>query len=188
MSIEQELYRRSESACELCGAAENLDILEVTPSNGSADQCILTCNRCREQIEKTDMDTNHWRCLNDSMWSQIPAVQVMVWRILNQLRSEGWPQDLLDMMYLEDEVRTWAEADISNSDAIKHVDCNGAQLNAGNTVSLIKDLDIKRSSITAKRGTAVRNIRLVQDNPGQIEGRIDGQMIIILTKFVKKQG
>ena len=52
---------------------------------------------------------------------------------------------------------------------------------------LIKDLDVKGSTLNAKIGTAVRNIRLVHNNTEQIEGKIDGQQIVILTKFVKKQ-
>jgi len=187
MSIETELQARSESKCELCGAEENLGVYEVAPSDGTADQCILICDTCREQIDNPDsVNANHWRCLNDSMWSQVPAVQVMAWRMLNRLRAEGWPQDLLDMMYLEDETRTWAEAGIEgDEEKVIHRDSNGAILEAGDSVTLIKDLDVKGSSLTAKRGTAVRNIRLVQDNAEQIEGRVDGQLIVILTKFVK---
>jgi len=190
MSTENELMARAESKCELCGATENLAGFEVAPSDGSAEQSILTCNVCREQIEDAEKsDANHWRCLNDSMWSQVPAVQVMAWRMLTRLRGEGWPQDLLDMLYLDDETLAWAEAGAeSEESSVKHLDSNGAVLEAGDTVTLIKDLDVKGSSITAKRGTAVRGIRLVQDNPEQIEGRVGGQQIVILTKFVKKQG
>ena len=54
-------------------------------------------------------------------------------------------------------------------------------------MNLIKDLDVKGSTLNAKIGTAVRNIRLVHDNHEQIEGKIEGQSIVILTKFVKKQ-
>jgi len=190
MTTEAELQARSESKCELCGATEKLAVYEVPPSSdGSADQSILACETCRGQIDNPDStDANHWRCLNDSMWSQVPAVQVMAWRMLNRLRAEGWPQDLLDMMYLEDDVRAWAESGIEgeSEEQIIHRDCNGAVLEAGDSVTLTKDLDVKGSSITAKRGTAVRNIRLVQDNAEQIEGRVDGKMIVILTKFVKK--
>ena len=122
------------------------------------------------------------------MWSQIPAVQVMAWRMLTRLRDEGWPQDLLDMLYLDDETLAWAQSGIhdDSEDAVVHRDSNGAILEAGDTVTLIKDLDVKGSSLTAKRGTAVRGIRLVQDNAGQIEGRVEGQQIVILTQFVKK--
>jgi protein PhnA len=55
-------------------------------------------------------------------------------------------------------------------------------------VTLTKDLTVKGANFTAKRGTAVRNISLVFDNEGQIEGRVNGQRIVILTKFVKKSG
>ena len=51
---------------------------------------------------------------------------------------------------------------------------------------LIKDLPVKGANFTAKRGTAVRNISLVPDTPTQIEGRVEGQQIVILTEFVKK--
>ena len=132
---------------------------------------------------------NHWRCLNDSMWSQVPAVQVMAWRMLNQLRSEGWAQDLLDMLYLDDQTMAWAQAggaEPSDEDGVKHLDSNGALLEAGDTVTLIKDLNVKGGGFTAKRGTAVRGISLVPDNAEQIEGRVSGQQIVILTKFVKK--
>lgn len=37
-----------------------------------------------------------------------------------------------------------------------------------------------------KRGTAVRGISLVPDNAQHIEGRVEGQRIVILTQFVKK--
>ena len=57
---------------------------------------------------------------------------------------------------------------------------------SGDSVVLIKDLKVKGSSMVAKQGTAVRNIRLVHDNTEQIEGKVDGQLIVILTKFVKK--
>ncbi|OIO68175.1 MAG: PhnA protein [Zetaproteobacteria bacterium CG12_big_fil_rev_8_21_14_0_65_55_1124] len=191
MSTQQELLERSASVCELCGASDNLAAYEVAPSDGTADQCVLLCATCLEQVEDPEkVDANHWRCLNDSMWSQVPAVQVMAFRMLTRLKGEGWPQDLLDMLYLDDATRSWAEAGLAGqgSEAIKHIDSNGVVLQAGDTVVLIKDLDVKGSSLTAKRGTAVRNIRLVHDNAEHIEGRVEGQQIVILTKFVKKSG
>jgi len=191
MNTEQALRQRSESSCELCGATENLSVYEVPPeSQGNVDDCILVCDTCRDQIENPDkVEVNHWRCLNDSMWSQIPAVQVMAWRMLSRLRKEGWSQDLLDMLYLDEELLTWAKATgegLSAEETVKHKDSNGAVLEAGDTVTLIKDLNVKGANFTAKRGTAVRGISLVADNPEQIEGKINGQQIVILTKFVKK--
>ncbi|MDX8410663.1 MAG: PhnA domain-containing protein [Mariprofundaceae bacterium] len=188
MDIEQELQARSESKCELCGSGKALAVFEITasPADG-ANACLLICLTCREQVENPDkMDANHWRCLNDSMWSRVPAVQVMVWRMLTRLRAEGWPQDLLDMLYLEDGVLAWAQASGEREEEAQHVDSNGAVLTAGDTVTLIKDLNVKGGGFTAKRGTAVRGISLVADNPEHIEGRVNDQQIVILTKFVKK--
>jgi len=53
-------------------------------------------------------------------------------------------------------------------------------------VTLIKDLPVKGAGFIAKRGTAVRGISLVEENTSHIEGRVDGQRIVILTQFVKK--
>ena len=195
MSTEQELFSRSESKCELCTSTENLTVYEVPPeSNGNPEQSVLLCDTCKDQIENPDkVDVNHWRCLNDSMWSQVPAVQVLAWRMLTRLSAESWPQDLLDMLYLDDDLLTWAQATGEGQDdgqngntTIKHMDCNGAVLAAGDTVTLTKDLNVKGANFTAKRGTAVRRISLVADNPKHIEGRVDGQHIVILTEFVKK--
>lgn len=190
MSVEKELQKRSGSTCELCGATDNLSVYEVAPSDSTANQCILVCNTCKGQIEDAEkMDANHWRCLNDSMWSQEAAVQVVAWRMLNRLKAEGWPQDLLDMLYLEEDVLEWAKATgegDEDEDTVKHIDSNGAVLKAGDSVVLIKDLNVKGGGFTAKRGTAVRNISLVHDNPEHIEGRVSGQQIVILTKYVKK--
>ena len=193
MTTESTLHERSNSHCELCGASDDLRVYPVPPdSDGNADQCVLVCGICHEQIDDpAKTEPNHWRCLNDSMWSQIPAVQVMAWRMLTRLRAEGWPQDLLDMLYLEDETLNWAQAGAENEneeDTGRHFDSNGALLEAGDSVTLIKDLNVKGANFTAKRGTAVRNITLVEDNPEHIEGRVNGQRIVILTKFVKKAG
>lgn len=190
MSFEKELEARSGSKCELCGNSEGLVSFEVSPSrNENSDDYIMLCNTCAEQInDPSKTDTNHWRCLNDSMWSQVPAVQVMAWRMLNRLKNEGWPQDLLDMLYLDDEILAWAKAgsDTQHEDAIVHIDSNGNVLQNGDTVVLIKDLNVKGGGFTAKRGTAVRNIRLDPDNAEYIEGKVEGQQIVILTQYVKK--
>lgn len=189
MSLISNLETRSGNQCELCTSTENLDAYEVAPSDGSSDQYIHACGTCRSQLEApTTADANHWRCLNDSMWSQVPAVQVVAWRMLNALSAEGWPQDLLDMLYLDDDTLNWAKAGYVDADSdVKHLDSNGALLAAGDTVTLIKDLTVKGANFTAKRGTAVRGISLVADNAEHIEGKVNGQQIVILTKYVKKQ-
>ena len=190
MRIETDLQQRSACSCELCGAAEVLAVYEVPPtSDCTADQALLICGTCREQIaDPEQVDVHHWRCLTESMWSEVPAVQVMAWRLLTRLSvNEAWAQDLLDTLFLEEGVQTWAEAEAKEAAAVlKYIDCNGALLEAGDTVTLVKDLVVKGGGFTAKRGTAVRRILLDQRNATQIEGRVNGQHIVILTKYVKK--
>jgi len=191
MSIEKQLHERSGSVCEFCGATDQLSVYQVEPViQGDVDQNLLVCSNCLGQINNPEtMDANHWRCLNDSMWSQVPGVQIMAYRLLHRLSAEGWPVGLLDMLYLDDETLTRAKYTGEGTDAEtveKHKDSNGAELQSGDTVVLIKDLNVKGTSMVAKRGTAVRNISLVHDNPEQIEGRVNGQQIVILTQFVKK--
>ena len=193
MTIEKILNERSGAKCELCSASDDLVVYDLSTDPGTettADKSILICQNCRQQIDDQEsMDTNHWRCLNDSMWSPVPAVQVMAWRLLSCISAEVWPQDLLDMLYLDDELLAWAKAGIEDNktdNAVKHLDSNGVLLEAGDTVVIIKDLNVKGTSFVAKRGTAVRAISLVADNAEHIEGRVNGQRIVILTKFVKK--
>lgn len=192
MSLEKDLAARANNQCELCTATDNLAVYVVPEApTGGIDGHAFICSTCQEQIENSDKaDPNHWRCLNDSMWNTEPAVQVLAWRMLYRLRAESWPQDLLDMMYMENETLIWAKATelIEEEGAIVHKDSNGQILQAGDTVSLIKDLNVKGANFTAKRGTSVRRISLVKDNAGQIEGKVNGQNIVILTEFVKKQG
>ena len=190
MSLEQDLFQRSSSQCELCTSNIDLQVYEIPDSPEGSEHHILICTICKEQIEDPEKtDPNHWRCLNDSMWSTVPAVQVMAWRMLNRLKAEGWPQDLLDMMYMEEEQLAWAKAGQATGETtlgVAHKDSNGVTIEAGDTVVLIKDLPVRGSSLVAKRGTAVRRVSLVHDNPEQIEGKVEGQQIVILTKFVKK--
>jgi protein PhnA len=191
MNTEQDLIERSDSKCELCGSVDDLSVYEVPPaSDGTAERCILLCKICLEKIENTDkIDVHHWRCLSDSMWTPIAAVQVMAWRMLNRLNTESWAQDLLETLYLDEETQNWAQAmedGEGEEQSLKHLDSNGAMLAAGDTVTLIKDLNVKGAGFTAKRGTAVRGISLVPDSANQIEGRINGQQIVILTEFVRK--
>lgn len=191
MNLEHELKKRSQQTCEICGATEELQVYFLEPNKEERlDKVVYACKTCVNQIENPDeTDANHWRCLNDSMWSEHNAVKVVAWRMLSRLKNEGWPQDLLDMMYLEDDVLEFAKATgegVDDSNSVRHCDVNGAVLETGDSVVLIKDLKVKGSSMVAKQGTAVRNIRLDHDNPEYIEGKVDGQQIVIITKYVKK--
>lgn len=187
MSISSELALRSGSSCELCGHAESLEAFTVPPKNDdSPDNQVVICGICKDQINNPEkIDANHWRCLNESMWSEVPAVQVMAYRMLNILQSNDWAQDLLNMIYLDEGTLEWAQSG-SEEEVIVHKDSNGNILEAGDTVVIIKDLNVKGANFTAKRGTAVRKIRLDPNNASHIEGKVDGQHIVILTQYVKK--
>lgn len=192
MKQEELLAKRSSNKCELCEATENLKVYEVPPATGNMDDAIWVCPKCLAQIEKKEeLDSKHWQCLTTSMWSEVPAVQVMAWRMLNRLRNESWAAEQLEMLYLDEEKLAWAKAsgDHENDASVDlHKDCYGANLQNGDNVVLTKSLDVKGSSVNAKVGTVVRNIRCVPGNTEQIEGRIEGQQIVILTKYVRKQG
>lgn len=192
MTTEDHLIARSGAKCELCGATEALAASGVAPYSGDdPETAILACATCRDQIAASAApDAGHWRCLADSMWTPVAAVQVSAWRMLKRLEAEAWAHDLLDQLYLDEDALAWASSGAGEAAEaeVVHRDSNGAALAAGDTVILIKDLKVKGANFTAKRGTAVRGISLVRDNPLQIEGRVEGQQIVILTEFVKKSG
>lgn len=191
MSLQQDLEKRSGNKCELCASTSNLSVYEIKPtSTGGVDGSLLACETCISQIDTPEeTDANHWRCLNDSMWSEFRAVKIIAWRMLHRLKSEGWPKDLLDMMYLEDDDLRFAKEageHLEESEKIIHRDSNGVILQAGDNVVLIKDLKVKGSSMVAKQGTAVRRISLDHENAKYIEGKVGPTQIVIITDYVKK--
>ena len=193
MKLEELLIKRSDNKCELCKAEVPLKIYEVLPQQGNnEDDQLLICDKCKAQIDKKEEpDSSHWRFLSETMWSEIPGIQVISWRMLNRFRNESWATENLDMMYLDDENLAWAKAtgDHENDTTVDlHKDSNGNILQTGDTVVLTKSLDVKGSTLNAKMGTVVKNIRLVDENTEQVEGKIEGQVIVILTKYVRKQG
>lgn len=184
--------QRSAGTCELCPATDELEVYTVPPeSNATPNTSLLICAKCLSQIEKKEeLDSKHWGGLTETMWSEVPGIQVVSWRMLNRFRNESWAAEQLEMMYLDDDTLAWAKAtgDHENDSTVElHKDSNGNLLQNGDSVVLIKSLDVKGSSLNAKMGTVVRNIRLVEDNTEQIEGKIEGQVIVILTKYVRKQ-
>lgn len=187
MTIDTALTQRANSRCELCSSTENLASYHIPESPEETDSKeILVCQTCHANIEEPNqLDANHWRCLNDSMWSEHTPVQVVAWRVLNSL-NQDWAKDLQSQMYMDSSVLSWASAlqsDSSREIIIK--DSNGTRLSEGDSVTLIKDLDVKGAGFTAKRGTLVKNIRLT-DNPKHIEGKVNGTMIVLVAAYLKK--
>ncbi|MDH4944864.1 alkylphosphonate utilization protein [Sulfurimonas sp. C5] len=173
---------RSE-VCELCGSNEDVTLMELPVSDGSEEQSVYVCATCKGQIESGDLDDNHFNCLNDSMWSETSAVKVLSYILLNKLGR----QDMVDMMYLEEEEQKLADQAI-NAEANKLVykDCNGVELHAGDSIVIMKDLEVKGAGFTAKRGTTVTRIALAPNDPTHIEGRVNGTKIFLKTEFIKK--
>ena len=81
---------RAGSACELCGSQDLVALYEVPFSPDSeADTHIAACQVCRDQLNgESELNADHWRCLNEAVWSPVAPVQVTAWRMLNKLKSD----------------------------------------------------------------------------------------------------
>ena len=183
----EESNTRADERCELCSRTRSLTALEVDggPSEGVAAR-VLVCGVCRADIESGEaLSSNHWFCLQEAVWSETPAVQVLGYRLLHRLDGQTWAVDLLDQIYLEDEILAWARRGLeTEEEVIAPVDSNGAVLSEGDAVTLIKDLVVKGANFTAKRGTLVKNIH-VGDDPTHVEGRVNKTSIMLKTCFLK---
>jgi len=186
--IERKLKDRSGSVCEISGTEHDLVVYVLPPTNErTVENSVLMAKHLKDQIENPETtDEKDWRGLSESMWSEHLPVQIVSWRMLARLKNT----DLLEMMYLDEEAIEWAKAtgegEEEDENKIVHKDSNGVTLLDGDSVVLIKDLDVKGATFTAKRGAAVHNIKLVWDDANLIEGRVENQNIYILTQYVKK--
>jgi protein PhnA len=186
--IERKLKDRSGSVCEISGTEHDLVVYVLPPTNErTVENSVLIAKHLKDQIENPETtDEKDWRGLSESMWSEHLPVQILSWRMLARLKNT----DLLEMMYLDEEALEWAKATGEGAEEdenkIIHKDSNGVTLLDGDSVVLIKDLDVKGATFTAKRGAAVHNIKLVWDDANLIEGRVENQNIYILTQYVKK--
>lgn len=187
-ALREKLLDRSGNTCEFCKSEQELDEYQIDKdSSQSLDNMIWTCKSCREDMKSIDtLDTNKWRLLSESMWSEHRPVLVQSYVMLRNLSREDWVEPLLDMMYMDDETQKYAEKVLLENQSLVHKDSNGNTLSNGDTVTLIKDLKVKGSSLVAKRGTAVRRITLDPSNAQYIEGKVEGQKIVIITDYVKK--
>ena len=174
---------RSNGVCELCGSSEDLSAMLVPQGEDSDEGSVYVCGNCKTQIESGELDETHFNCLNDSMWSETSAVKVMSAILLNKLAR----QDLLEMMYFEEAEQAWLDK-VINAEANKFVyrDANGVELKAGDSIVILKDLEVKGAGFTAKRGTTVTRISLPADMDDHIEGRVNGTKIYLKTEFIKK--
>lgn len=184
MNLSQELKDRNQGMCELCNTNEAGQAYTVTPRSGekSADM-VAICPVCAEKLEK-DNEGFYWRCVEGSIWSPEPAVQALSYRILNKYKDEAWAESLLSGVDIDESIVQWAMSAFEQQE--QHKDAFGNVLANGDNVVLTQALNVKGTNFTASKGTVVKRIKLVHDNTDQIEGKINEQTIVILTKFVKK--
>lgn len=185
MSISQQLKNRSQDLCELCNAEPATIEYTVSPkSDDSINNQVAICNTCSSSMSNKEA-VFHWRCLEGSIWNPEPSVQALSYRILQQFKDQDWANNLLSSVDIDENTVQWAMSALEAPDL--HIDAFGNQLENGDSVVLTQALDVKGTNFTASKGTVVKKIKLVHDNHEQIEGKVNDQTIVILTKFVKKQ-
>lgn len=183
MSISEALKARNQGQCELCNEAPATIEYTVSPKSDEPANQVAICTTCESHLNDENA-VNYWRCLEGSIWSTEPAVQALSYRLLHQYQATGWVSELLSSIDLDEETVRWAMT--AYEVAAVHKDAYGNTLENGDTVVLTQALNVKGTNFTASKGTVVRKIKLVADNTEQIEGKINEQVIVILTKFVKK--
>jgi protein PhnA len=111
----KDLARRAKSKCEITGSAGGpLWPYEIppVPEEPDIDRILLVSQECREVLENPNrLEGRGWQCLAEAVWSEIPAVQVVAWRMLSVLaKREDWAREALDEVFLDPEVEEWATA------------------------------------------------------------------------------
>ncbi len=111
-SLGKDLTRRSGAKCELCETSGvSLYPYPVPPleEDPQVETCVFACDTCREQLENPKrIDVAHWRCAAQTVWSEVPAVQVVAARVLDHLgKTELWAREALEDVYFDEEVEEW---------------------------------------------------------------------------------
>ncbi len=109
------LVRRSGSSCELCGnSGIKLAIYELppVPKDPDYDRCLFICEQCRTLLENPKIvNADHWRCLNNTMWSETAVIQAISIRMLKKIATQNhWAEELLDQVYLDPEVEEMVDS------------------------------------------------------------------------------
>ncbi len=74
---------------------------------------------------------------------------------------------------------------MENTETLSVLDSNQNELIAGDSVTIIQSLKVKGAN-DIKKWTAVKNIRLIHGDPDNVEGRVDGVMMVLKTSVIKK--
>jgi protein PhnA len=110
----KDLARRAKSKCELSGkSGVSLKTYEIepVPNEPSFENCLLLSEAVIDQLNRPkSIQPDQWRgTLAELIWSELPAQQVMAYRLLQYLaQSEAWAQDVLSEAYLDEELIEWA--------------------------------------------------------------------------------
>ncbi|MGX5816877.1 PhnA domain-containing protein [Chitinophaga lutea] len=183
-TITRQLNERCNGLCELCSNEPAASAYAVSPKNHDAiENEVALCATCLAALDDQNA-TLHWQCLAGSIWNETPSVQALTYRILHQYNDQPWAQEISSSVELDEAVVHWAMTAFEKKAV--HQDSNGTELQNGDTVVLTQGLNVKGANFMAPKGTIVRKIRLVPDDAGQIEGKINEQTIVILTKYVRK--
>lgn len=175
---------------------EPTELLTLCPA------CLAPCARFLNTDSTPTSSEEFWQkmrpVLSQSMWSERTPSKLFTWYLLSALTGIADATSLLNEIYLNEDEQSavdrflakYSSSDsnaAANADEAKSVDSNGAEIKEGDSVVLIKDLDVKGMRFTAKRGTLVNNIRLTA-NPEQVEGKVNGTVIVLLTKYLRLRG
>ncbi len=190
MQPSNKLLQRADYSCEIC-SQNNTEFTAYTVPTHTYDSdadVVLLCNNCSTKIENKDFTKSEsFRGIQGSIWSETPAVKVLSYKIAQNLKATDWAQEVIDSAYLSEEEIAWANSEAeATASFVIHKDAYGIVLQTGDNVLLTENLNVKGTNFIAAKGTKVPKIRLVADNAEQIEGKIEGSTIVILTKFVRK--
>ena len=183
MTFFKKYVSRSGGVCELCALESATIEFTVSPKEDQIENRVAICSTCELNLSNKEA-RDHWQCLSGSIWSQEPAVQALSYRILYGMKDQSWANDIMESIDMDEEIVQWG-AHIYEI-TLAHQDAFGNVLENGDNVVLIQALKVRGTNFTASKGAVVKKIRLVSDNTSQIEGKINDQVIVILTQFVKK--
>lgn len=107
-SFGKQLTRRAKSSCELCSEGDTkLHVYEFNKKikDPVFENLLFICDSCVNEIDKKNLDANYWRFLMETVWNEEPIIQAQAVTTLRKLsESEQWATDILDQIYLSEEV------------------------------------------------------------------------------------
>lgn len=184
MSISAKLKERSRGVCELCNIGGAVHEYTVSPKkDDAAENQVALCHACLNALDSKENST-YWTFLEGTIWNPESSIQALSYRILQSHKDEDWANDIISSVDIDEDTAQWAMSAFEIADT--HKDAFGNTLANGDNVVLTQSLDVKGAGFSAPKGTVVKRIRLVPDNTEQIEGKINEQTIVILSKYVKK--